>query len=178
MRTKLLLAGLAFTAVVCSATSALAAAGYVARTANLRAGPGTEYPVVAQIRRGTSLDINGCIENWNWCDVDAGPYRGWMRGDIVQAIYHKRRVEIIQAAPVIGIPVITFNIGPYWDTHYRSRPFYRDRARWVHDNRHDNRNDHRGPPPRRDWDRDHDDHNSGHNHNPAPKEHHGRGGRY
>jgi hypothetical protein len=49
--------------------------------------------------------------------------------------------------PRYHVPVVTFNFGSYWDSHYRNRPFYHDRDRWSRYDR-DHHNDHR-PPPRR-----------------------------
>jgi len=33
-------------------------------------------------------------------------------------------------ARTIGIPVVTFALGPYWAAHYPRRAWYRDRAHW------------------------------------------------
>lgn len=52
----------------------------------------------------------GCVEGWQWCDVTVGPNRG---------------------GPTLGIPLIAFAIGPYWDNYYRGRPWYGNRHYWY-----------------------------------------------
>ncbi len=31
-----------------------------------------------------------------------------------------------------NVPTFQFSFGSYWDSHYRGRPFYRERVRWEH----------------------------------------------
>jgi len=130
----------------------------VNKNANLRAGPDADYPAVVKLRRGTSVDVYGCIDRWFWCDVQAGRYRGWVRGDLIDTWYKKRRTGFVQAAPHLDVPMVSFNIS-YWDSYYRDRPFYRDRdqwrdrwqrdhGRWNDNDRHD-RDDWRKGPPRK-----------------------------
>ena len=67
----------------------------------------------------------------NWCDVAFSGGRGWVSGNYVQASYQQRRVDVgPQYYRPLGIPIVTFEIGNYWDRHYRGRDFYRDRDRW------------------------------------------------
>ena len=97
----------------------------------MRAGPDREYPFVASYGPGTPLTVQGCIEGYRWCDV-IGPngYRGWVYGGDIGYLYQRRQIPVISYGPVIGLPIITFAVGPYWAAHYRHRSWYRDRARW------------------------------------------------
>ena len=36
---------------------------------NMRAGPDASYPRVATLGRGVTVDVVGCVEGWQWCDV-------------------------------------------------------------------------------------------------------------
>ena len=36
------------------------------------AGPGNDYPVVAQLARGVAVNVNGCLNDYSWCDVSIG----------------------------------------------------------------------------------------------------------
>jgi uncharacterized protein YraI len=146
MKVRAFLASVVFAAFAGASQVALAAPGYVSSSVNLRAGPDGNYPVVARLRRGSVVEIQGCIRGWRWCEVQAGPYYGWVSGAYVQAAYRKRRVRIVESGPVLRVPIISFNVESYWDEHYRDRSFYRDRDRWRGRgdwrDRHDRHNDH------------------------------------
>jgi uncharacterized protein YraI len=126
IRSSLLLA-----AFVCAIPSAvLAQEAYTNRTANVRAGPDQTYPVVAQLPPGVGLQVMGCIEGYSWCDVVFGDNRGWVYAGSLSYPYQNRRVPILGYGPTIGIPIITFSFGNYWDSYYRGRPWYRNRGYW------------------------------------------------
>lgn len=145
----------------CAATAgALAADGFATANVNLRAGPGTDYPRVATLNPGTPLEVYGCLNGWGWCDVNWNGYRGWVAGSYVQMIDRGRRVALPSYAPRASIPVITFQIGDYWDRNYKRQAWYRDRDRYDHRrwDRRDDRRDHRRDDrrdgrrdDRRDW---------------------------
>lgn len=121
--------------------SALAEEAYTSKSANLRAGPGREYPIVARIPAGSPVEVAGCLEDYAWCDVIAGPDRGWVYSGNLEYPYEGRRVVILNEGPVIGFPIITFSVGPYWDSYYRGRPWYGRRDYWAR----------RPFPPRHRW---------------------------
>ena len=127
IRSSLLLA-----AFLCAIpTAALAQEAYTNRTANVRAGPDQSYPVVAQLPPGVGLQVMGCIDSYSWCDVVFGDNRGWVYAGSLSYPYQNRRVPILAYGPTIGIPIITFSIGSYWDSYYRGRPWYRNRSYWI-----------------------------------------------
>lgn len=116
--------------------------GYVVANVNLRAGPDVGYPPLLVLPAGARVSIVGCVDGWSWCDVIAGPERGWVAGTFLEQGYEGRRVIVTDYGASIGIPIVAFTLGAYWGDHYRHRSWYRDRDRWSH--RH---HDHR-PPPR------------------------------
>jgi len=106
---------------------------YVAGNVNLRAGPDISYPLVDQLPAGTEIDVQGCTQGWEWCDVinDGDGNRGWIAGNFIQYEYQDQPVLLPDYGAEIGIPIVTFAIGSYWDDYYRGRPFYRDRDSWY-----------------------------------------------
>jgi uncharacterized protein YraI len=113
-------------------TSAFAADGYVTGDVNLRAGPDSSYPSVAMLDAGTAVAIQGCVDGWSWCDVAAGDNRGWVSGNFLQEEYQGQRVLVPDYGVQIGIPIVSFAFGSYWDEHYRNRSWYGERERWSH----------------------------------------------
>jgi uncharacterized protein YraI len=104
--------------------------GYPVTNVNLRAGPGTYYPVIVVVPTHAPISILGCLGDYTWCDVLFQGSRGWMRSIYLQGWYQGNYYALRDYAPRLGFRVVSFDIGPYWDSNYRERPFYRDRARW------------------------------------------------
>lgn len=101
--------------------AALAADGYATGNVNLRAGPDASYPRIDTIPAGAPLDIQGCTSGWEWCDVVFEDERGWVAGNFIQYEYDDQYVLVPQYGARIGIPVVTFAIGAYWDSYYRNQ---------------------------------------------------------
>ena len=45
---------------------------------HLRAGPSIEYPSVALLGRGSTVEVFGCEDGYGWCDAQIGTQRGWV----------------------------------------------------------------------------------------------------
>jgi uncharacterized protein YraI len=110
--------------------AALAQSAYTVREANVRAGPERDYPVVTRLAAGTPVEVTGCNEDWSWCEVIAEPDRGWVYAGSLEYPYEGRRVVILRHG-YIGLPIVPFVVGSYWDTYYRGRPWYGRRTYWV-----------------------------------------------
>ena len=132
---KRLLAAAALTVAAIGAAVAPAAAqpyqAFVAADLDLRSGPGEEYPPVVTLPAGAPVVVHGCLEAWSWCDVSWEDARGWVAGSYLAYEQLGQRVPVAQVAPTIGLPIIAFSLGSYWDHHYRGRPWYRERERWA-----------------------------------------------
>lgn len=85
---------------------------------NMRAGPDRVFPVVGWLPPRTSVRVFGCTSDRRWCDVASGRNRGWV---------HSRYLSNVSRGRT---PTITFSVGPYWDLHYRGRPWYSSRSQW------------------------------------------------
>lgn len=112
---------------------------------NVRAGPGTQYPAVTVFPANSRVNVIGCTRGTTWCDVAGRGVRGWVSARYLNMA--PRGDRLIGPAPgaSVGLPIITFQIGSYWDNHYRDRSWYRDRSRWdgPRDGRWDRRGDRR-----------------------------------
>jgi uncharacterized protein YraI len=124
--------------VLALASPASGQTAFTTKTSNLRAGPSRDYPQVAQLPGGVPVQVQGCVDDWTWCDVMVGPNRGWVYAGNLVYPYQGQQVVIVGNGPVIGLPVVTFSVGPYWDLYYRTFPWYGRRSYWVG----------RPPPPR------------------------------
>lgn len=103
------------------------ATGYTIRTTVMHAGPDYDFPTVQRLKRNSALTVYGCLKNWSWCDVGTRYARGWVPHRDIVVEYRGRRIGI---TPSMGIIVLSFSFGNYWDNHYRGRPFYSQRSRW------------------------------------------------
>jgi uncharacterized protein YraI len=104
--------------------------GYPITNVNLRAGPGTDYPVIVTVQGRAPIAILGCLADYGWCDVIFQNARGWMRSIYLAGFYQGYYYPLRDYAPRLGYRVVSFDIGTYWDSYYRDRPFYGERPRW------------------------------------------------
>jgi uncharacterized protein YraI len=104
---------------------------YASTVVNLRAGPSRDYPVVATLSSGTSMTIYGCLQGYRWCDVVVGPYRGWVYSGSIVYPYLGQNVPIMDYGSTLGLGIVTFSIGNYWDNHYAAYPWYPQRQNWA-----------------------------------------------
>lgn len=125
-----LFAAVAALAATASAPAAAYTSAFPIAAINMRTGPDVAYPPVMIIPPGAPVTVLGCLGGWRWCDVTYGPYRGWVAGAYLQATWQQRPVPFYYAAPLYNVPIVTFQFGPYWDSYYRARPWYRHRGYW------------------------------------------------
>ena len=70
-----------------------AADAYVTGNVNLRAGPDPAYPLIDRIPAGTEVDVQGCTDGWEWCDVIVFGNRGITQAARNRALLHRRRAD-------------------------------------------------------------------------------------
>ena len=131
---------LAVLACMAAPWTAHAAEGLATAEVNMRAGPGTNYPVVTTIARAAAVEIHACLAATDWCDVAWSGSRGWVAARYL-AIPRSGRDggPMGSSTPPRGLPVATFAREAYWQTHYRNKPVMGRLSRW--ESRFDRRQD-------------------------------------
>lgn len=71
---------------------------------NVRGGPGPQYPVVGVIASGASADLDGCIENSKWCQVNGG--EGWVYSDYLVGDYGGQQIVLTERPVDSGVAYI------------------------------------------------------------------------
>jgi hypothetical protein len=106
----------AASALALSAGAAAAAPATAESAVNMRAGPGTQYEVVATIPGGASVDVAGCTGSW--CQVSFNGESGFAS---------RSYLSVAEGAPVAVAPGYAYDDTPlysddYYDYGYDSGP--------------------------------------------------------
>jgi uncharacterized protein YraI len=153
MRTSILSSLMSGACVLAWSAAAAAQQAVTTEPVSVYAGPDDSYPQVAQLDSGAPVRVNGCLGDWSWCDVTADDVRGWLYSPDLTYDYQDGYVPLYTYAPSLGIPVVQFTIGDYWDRYYHGRPWYAQRDEWehrgpIHHRRPPGPAPSAGPPPR------------------------------
>lgn len=109
MRVRSILAGSAALGAVLAAPSlALAIEAVAVTDLNMRAGPGPQYPIVATIQINSAVDLQGCLEDSLWCQVNWQGNQGWSYAEYLAVTNAGEQVFVPQARTVLEIPVVAF----------------------------------------------------------------------
>lgn len=84
MRTRNL-CGFGAVALALAAFSSMAYSAPVSSSANIRSGPGSNWPLITAIPVGTDVTALNCGEGWrhSWCQVEFGGMRGYVNGAVL-----------------------------------------------------------------------------------------------
>ena len=53
----------------------------------MRAGPGVDFPIVAQVLGGSVVEVYGCLSDFSWCDSSVQGIRGWIASSRLEFDY-------------------------------------------------------------------------------------------
>ncbi|UCI10695.1 DUF1236 domain-containing protein [Mesorhizobium sp. B1-1-8] len=73
---------------------------------NVRAGPGSQYPVIGVLRAGQTATLNGCLQNSKWCTIAEAGGQGWIDSDYVTAEFGGNRMVLTERPADSGIAVV------------------------------------------------------------------------
>jgi uncharacterized protein YraI len=109
MRVKSLVAGAtALSAVFALPSLALALDAVAVTDLNMRAGPGSHYPIVTTIQNAGQVEILGCLEEAQWCQVNWQGNQGWAYSEYLAVTQSGEQIYVPQARSVLDIPVVAF----------------------------------------------------------------------
>lgn len=107
--------------------------GHVRAPLNMRAGPGTAFPIVMVLSRDVQVEIIGCLDDRSWCDVEYSGARGWVSGAYISVLIEGGYHPVRDSGARVVISVLGWDIDGYWDDHYRRSNFYSERERYRHE---------------------------------------------
>ncbi len=115
------------------ANSALAQTqGSTTTSVHMRAGPSTNYPVVATLPQDATIEIYGCQTGYSWCDTGWNGARGWISSNyILTDSDGSKKVMNPVLAAALGIAIVEFSQA-YWENHYQAYPWYAYWNRYYH----------------------------------------------
>lgn len=99
-------------AVLSMSTSAFAFPGTAATDVPLRSGPGPTHSIIATIDRNSVVEVEGCIETGNWCQVTAGGQRGWVWGATLTTQRGGQTVILSEQRQALQIPTVVYQQQP------------------------------------------------------------------
>ena len=74
---------------------------------NLRAGPSNDYPSIARLAPGQSVQVMGCTGGYGWCDVVLPDgLRGWAAATRLNYPYGGGYVPLSGYGASIGVPIV------------------------------------------------------------------------
>jgi uncharacterized protein YraI len=92
--------------------------------AELRAGPGADFPRVATIAEGVQMEMKGCVASGQWCEVGMLGMRGWLNATQLDIHINGLREPLSSHRADAALPTITWNLDKYWSDNYRDRTIY------------------------------------------------------
>lgn len=63
---------------------------------NVRAGPGSNYPVVGVLAAGQATTLKGCLQGSKWCSIDEGGGTGWVYSDYLAGDFGGKAIVLSQ----------------------------------------------------------------------------------
>jgi uncharacterized protein YraI len=117
-------------ALACAVSDAAAATATTTTSVNVRAGPGKSFPTATWFLSGTTVTIEGCLSDWQWCDVSSGRHRGWVYTRFLSFRHNDTIVTIQRGGASLGLPQTEFELVPYWDAHFQGNIWYSRKAYW------------------------------------------------
>jgi uncharacterized protein YraI len=103
------ISALAIAATLAMSGSAIAMPGTAMTELALRAGPGPMHPIVGTINANAAVDIAGCTQDGNWCQVSWQGRNGWAYAPYLGMQQQGQVMVVPQARQSVQIPTVTYS---------------------------------------------------------------------
>lgn len=78
---------------------------------NFRAGPGPQYEAIGVIPAAAPVDVAGCLDNGEWCEVTFDGQSGWAYSAYLTTPVENEPVVLYQAPQTLEIETVTYDNG-------------------------------------------------------------------
>lgn len=78
---------------------------------NFRAGPGSQYEIQGVIPADSEVDVAGCLDNGEWCEVSFDGQQGWAYSAYLTTPVENEPVVLYQAPKMLEIETVTYDEG-------------------------------------------------------------------
>jgi hypothetical protein len=86
-------------------------AAQVSNGLNLRSAPDARAERLAVLPVGTTVEVQRCLDDLQWCNVRAGGKSGWVAADYLIARSDGKRVRLAEAGKELGVVIETARPG-------------------------------------------------------------------
>ena len=101
------ISALAIAATLAASGTAMAMPGTAMTELALRAGPGPMHPIVGTINANAAVDIAGCTQDGQWCQVSWQGRNGWAYAPYLGMQQQGQMIVVPQARQAVQIPTVT-----------------------------------------------------------------------
>lgn len=86
-------------------------AAQVSNGLNLRSAPDPRAERLVVLPVGTTVEVQRCLDDLQWCQVRAGGHSGWVAANYLVATRAGRRVRLAEAGREMGVVIETAQPG-------------------------------------------------------------------
>ena len=86
-------------------------AAQVSNGLNLRSAPDPRAERLALLPVGTTVEVQRCLDDLQWCNVRAGGHSGWVAANYLVATRDGKRVRLAEAGKEMGVVIETAQPG-------------------------------------------------------------------
>ncbi|WP_164871736.1 DUF1236 domain-containing protein [Solirhodobacter olei] len=109
MPLKMLAAASATALMIAPAAFADVTQATVVTNGAVLAGPGAHYTVMEQVPANSAINVQGCLANGDWCEVETNGQTGWMQSSDLGVTTSTGQVMLSQPTSETQISTVTFD---------------------------------------------------------------------